>query len=193
MRGKVYFLLSILLVCLLIIEASGRVTDDEWQNLQQRFKEAYQAGKTPQGYRQRLQAVQKLSQADHPGLVKLFTEEVIPYELQSSPGVISFLGQKSAIREEVIKILGALKDDGAIRQLIQSTQQAPDPVKAVLIKSLGQIIKPEVSNELVGYLSNENACLIHLICNVSPFFLFFSNTLTYSTIFLSHSSFLYEC
>lgn len=120
------------------------IPDADWKKEQMVFQADYTKAKTPA---ERAIAIRKLSETDHPGIVKVLIDTVLSRELKE--------GELLNV-DIVATCLSKLSDPIAVDELIAAIKKAKLPEKVILIQSLGKISGDGAKGLLLELLKNND-------------------------------------
>lgn len=136
------------------------IPDKEWKQAQAEFMDAYNKAKTPA---ERAIAIRKLAETDHPGIVKVLVDTVLPRELK----------ENELLNVDIVATsLSKLSDPIAVDELITATKKTKLPEKVILIQSLGKISADGAKGLLLELLKNNDNLIkiaaIDALAELSP-------------------------
>ncbi|MEK7309824.1 MAG: HEAT repeat domain-containing protein [Planctomycetota bacterium] len=120
------------------------IPDKEWKQRQTEFMDAYTKAKTPV---ERAIAIRTLAETDHPGIVKVLVDTVLPRELK----------ENELLNVDIVATsLSKLSDPAAVDELISVTKKTKSPEKVILIQALGKISAEGATKLLLELLKNSD-------------------------------------
>ncbi|MEK7447892.1 MAG: HEAT repeat domain-containing protein [Planctomycetota bacterium] len=133
-------------------QAANGTSNDEWKELEKSFKKEYSSTDGQKSGAHRAAAVQKLTGADHPGLVKLMVNTVIPNELKNNDPVVVDLAEAA---------LGKLQNQEAIGELINESKKGSKEIRVILINALGKVNNDDTIKQLIDFVNDSD---LNIIC-----------------------------
>lgn len=151
MRPEKHHFLTIFSLVLLLFPlinsippAAAKTDDKETAEKIKLFKSDYEFPKNNTAAR--IKAFDRLNGVDHPKLIKLLADEIIPAEIQKDDPLVV---------ECIVGTLGRFKDDETVVELAKQSEKKPVPVRLILIRGMAGIKHPEVIKQLIKFIGEE--------------------------------------